>query len=74
MCVISSNTQLSTIRFKGKLGTMDICALVDSGSTHRFVNPNALQGVKCKIMDTVPIIVMVAEGTKIAIDSKCLNL
>jgi hypothetical protein len=64
MCVISSNSQLSTMRFKGKLGTREICALFDSGSTHSFVNPNALQGVKCKIVDTVPIVVMVAEGTK----------
>jgi hypothetical protein len=32
MCVISSNSQLSTMRFKGKLGTRDIYALFDSGS------------------------------------------
>jgi Retroviral aspartyl protease len=71
MCAISSNSQLSTMRFKGKLGTREICALFDSGRTHSFVNPNALQGVKCKIVDTVLI---VAEGTKVVTDSKCLDL
>jgi hypothetical protein len=35
---LSSNPYLTALRFKGKVGGRDICALIDSGSTSNLVN------------------------------------
>lgn len=48
MFTLSNNPNLSTMRFKGKIGTTVICALLDSGSTHSFIDPAVLQGINCK--------------------------
>lgn len=39
MFALSSNPNLSTMKFKGKIGTKPICALIDSGTTHSFIDP-----------------------------------
>jgi Reverse transcriptase (RNA-dependent DNA polymerase)/Retroviral aspartyl protease/Retrotransposon gag protein len=74
MFAISSNPHLTTLRFKGKVGGREVCALIDSGSTSSFVNPSVLQGVNCKLIDTTPLIVMLATGEKKVTDSKCTGL
>jgi hypothetical protein len=74
MFAMSSNPHLSTMRFKSKMGKREIYVLFDSRSTYSFVNPNVLQGLKCKVVETTPIVVMVAEGTKVVTDSKCIGL
>ncbi|PKA63784.1 hypothetical protein AXF42_Ash017068 [Apostasia shenzhenica] len=42
----------STMAVKGKLGIHEIHTLIDSGSTHNFVDPGILKGVegKCEIV------------------------
>jgi Retroviral aspartyl protease len=74
MFAISENPHLSTMRFKGKIGNREICALLDNGSTHSFVNPGVLQGLNYAVVKTEPIIVMLAKGTKVVTDSKCMKL
>jgi hypothetical protein len=37
-----SKHSLSTLRFKGAIGKVPVCALVDRGSTHSFVDPIVL--------------------------------
>jgi Retroviral aspartyl protease/Retrotransposon gag protein len=71
---ISGNPHLSTMRFKGKIGLRDMCALLDSDSTDSFVSPNVLQGFKYAIVETEPIVVMLADGTIVVTDSKCERL
>jgi hypothetical protein len=64
MFVISNNPHLTTLRFKGRVGGREICALIDSGNANSFVNPVFFQGVKCQILETNPLIVMLAIGEK----------
>jgi hypothetical protein len=42
MHATSHNPVHSTIRFKGQIRTVPVFALIDSGSTHIFVNPSVL--------------------------------
>jgi hypothetical protein len=74
MFVISSNPKLTTLRFKGKVGDREVCALIDNDSTSSFVNSSVLQGVRCKLMETSPLIVMLITGEKKVTDSKCVGL
>jgi hypothetical protein len=44
MQATTSNPKSSTMKFKGYIGKIPVTALVDSGSTHSFVNPVVLKG------------------------------
>jgi hypothetical protein len=39
-----SSPHSSTMRFKGYIGKISVCALINSGSTHSFVDPSVLHG------------------------------
>jgi Retroviral aspartyl protease len=69
-----SHPQMNTMRFKGQIGFKPVYALLDSGSTHSFVDPSVLVDQKCQIVHTNPLIVMVANGAKMVTDSKCSAL
>lgn len=71
MHVTSSNPQISTMRFKGQIGNTLVIALVDSESTHIFIDPVVLKGQKCNIVATNPMTVMVANRERMATNSKC---
>jgi Retrotransposon gag protein len=65
-----SNPKQTIMRFKGKIGNKPVCALIDSGSTHSFVDPAVLNGQSIVIEDTHPLIVMVANGVRMVTYSK----
>jgi hypothetical protein len=50
------------MRFKGKVENKIIYGLINSDNTHSFIEPYVLQGVKCRITQTPPLIVMQAKG------------
>jgi Retroviral aspartyl protease/Reverse transcriptase (RNA-dependent DNA polymerase) len=62
------------MRFKGQIGQQPIFALIDSGSTHSFVNPQVLHSESHKIAQINPMVVMVANGSKMVTDSTCQSL
>jgi Retroviral aspartyl protease len=74
MHATSSNPIHNTMRFKGLIGTTPIFALIDSGSTHSFVNPLVLQDKSHQLVATNPMIVMVANGERMVTDFKCESL
>jgi Retroviral aspartyl protease len=74
MFAISGNPYLSIMRFRGRIGNKKNCALLDSGSTHSFVNPSVLYGLNYIVIETELMVVMLAEGTRVVTDSKCVNL
>jgi Retroviral aspartyl protease/Ty3 transposon capsid-like protein len=74
MHATSNNPCSNTMRFKGQIGTFPIFALIDSGSTHSFVNPTVLKDHTSHIMATNPMVVMVANGERMVTDSKCQAL
>jgi hypothetical protein len=64
MHATSGNHSANTIQFKGQIGNQPVFALIDSGSTHSFVNPNVLNQHSAQIIITNPMIVMVVNGAK----------
>jgi hypothetical protein len=63
------------MKLKGEVVTNKaICALLDSGSTHSFINPVVIDGIKCKLVKTNPMVVMMANGEKMVTDTKCQDL
>lgn len=64
----------SRLKFKGSLNEVPICALIDSGSTHSFVNPSVVLLSQIKTVPTTPMVVRTASGTKLLSESKCEQL
>ncbi|KAJ3698219.1 hypothetical protein LUZ61_001924 [Rhynchospora tenuis] len=65
------NNKLSSMKFKGQIGHIPICALLDSGSTHSFINPDIIKELQLPIKHTNPMVVMVANGGKMVTDTRC---
>nr|GEW79704.1 hypothetical protein [Tanacetum cinerariifolium] len=54
-----------TIRVCGQVGEYSIHILIDSGSTHNFVDTNTAKKIGCKISAAVPLQLDVASGNKV---------
>ncbi|KAL8146864.1 hypothetical protein AgCh_004553 [Apium graveolens] len=68
---LSRNNSSSTISLQGKFKGRKLNILVDSGSTHNFIDGGiAIQmGVLTKMK--APLIIIVADGTKVLVDTIC---
>ncbi|KAL5850318.1 hypothetical protein ACOSQ4_008331 [Xanthoceras sorbifolium] len=62
---------LQTIRLRGKVKHREITILVDSGSTHNFLDPNTAQLTGVEIEETETLWVTVGGGGKISSKAKC---
>ncbi|KAL5826976.1 hypothetical protein ACOSQ3_018822 [Xanthoceras sorbifolium] len=62
---------LQTIRLRGKVRHREITILVDSGSTHNFLDPNTAQLTGVEIEETETLWVTVGGGGKISSKAKC---
>jgi Retroviral aspartyl protease len=71
MHVTAKNPVHNTMRFQGVIGNLPMFALIDSGSTHSFVNPSILQEHIHTFVATNLMIIMVAKGERMVTDSKC---
>lgn len=67
----SNNPNLKCMKFKGQIEGKSVYALMDSGSTHSFIDPAVLQGLNCTIVITQPMVVTVANGAKMVTDAMC---
>ncbi|KAJ4811165.1 polyprotein [Rhynchospora pubera] len=65
------NTRVKNMKFKGTIGKMPICALIDTGSTHSFVNPSVLHNQGFRISKNTPMAVVVANGNKMITEAVC---
>jgi Retroviral aspartyl protease len=65
---------LSTMCFKGYISKLPVCALINNGNTHSFVDPTILQSQQFQIDYTNPLIMMVANEARMITDSKCSSL
>ncbi|KAJ3701444.1 hypothetical protein LUZ61_005149 [Rhynchospora tenuis] len=63
--------KVKNMKFKGLVGKMPVCALIDSGSTNSFINPAILEAQNVSITKTTPMSVIVANGERMATDSVC---
>ncbi|KAL5759632.1 hypothetical protein ACOSQ2_018470 [Xanthoceras sorbifolium] len=62
---------LQTIRLRGKVKHREITILVDSGSTHNFLDPNTAHLTGVEIEETETLWVTVGGGGKISSKAKC---
>ncbi|XP_052201138.1 uncharacterized protein LOC127807380 [Diospyros lotus] len=61
------------IQVKGQVGKKRLAVLIDSGSTHSFLNKAIAVDLNCKMTETVPLSVTVANGNKMYSHHKCYN-
>lgn len=62
------------MRIRGNIKKKAITILIDSGSTHNFLDPVVAKRTGCTIQSTSPMRVAVADGTKLTSDSICKHL
>ncbi|KAJ4770480.1 polyprotein [Rhynchospora pubera] len=70
----SDRRKVNSMRFKGQIGKLPVYALLDSGSTHSFVNPTVIRKLGLTTTQTNPMVVIVANGEKMVTDTKCTAL
>lgn len=61
------------IQVKGQVGKKRLAVLIDSDNTHSFLNKAIVVDLNCKMTDTVPLSVTVANGNKMYSHHKCCN-
>ncbi|KAJ4733316.1 polyprotein [Rhynchospora pubera] len=66
--------KVKNMKLKGKVGQKCVCALIDSGSTHSFVNPDVIHSQSFEVTKNTPMVVMVANGNKMVTDLECKGL
>lgn len=62
-----------TIKLLGRVGKHHISILVDTWSTHSFLDPSTTRKLHCELEYTNPLLVTVADGGRIECNSKCFN-
>ena len=61
----------STMRVQGSMGNRQLHILIDSGSTHNFLDCRLAKKLQCEVQDISPIIVRVANGKKLSCTQRC---
>ncbi|KAF5447343.1 hypothetical protein F2P56_032901 [Juglans regia] len=69
--VISGCTNSNAMKLLGKIGSFFVEILVDSGSTHNFLDPLVVEAAKLKVLKDRGLQVKVANGAKILSQSRC---
>ncbi|KAK3009443.1 hypothetical protein RJ639_013192 [Escallonia herrerae] len=65
---------LNTIRLKGTLNLCPISILIDSGSTHNFIDPKIVIKTHCQPTEIPNTLVTIANGTKVESTAVCKEL
>lgn len=68
---INGNTTYQTMRVTGKVRGNALHILIDSGSTHNFLDVNIAKKFGCRVKNTCPLVVSVANGETILSKSMC---
>ncbi|GJZ58344.1 putative mitochondrial protein [Tanacetum coccineum] len=59
---LTSRNTFQTMRVSGYVGKHEIHILIDSGSTHKFLDSNTAKRIGCQLKSTYPLQVTVANG------------
>lgn len=65
----AGNSTNDTIKLKGVSRKMPLSILIDTGSTHSFIDPIAARDSWCLVKATKPLLVSVADGNKLVCDA-----
>ncbi|XP_074266111.1 uncharacterized protein LOC141588577 [Silene latifolia] len=68
---ISGNNSFQTMRVTGKVRSHSVHILVDSGSTHNFLDEAVARKLGCRLVNTCPLEVSVANGDTIVTTKMC---
>jgi hypothetical protein len=60
-----------TMRVIGKVGSLEVVILIDTGSTHSFVDPNVAKRAKLAADQKGQLTVMVADGATLSCHGRC---
>ena len=61
------------IKVEGQVRDKKLMILIDSGSTHSFLNEKTTKDLGCDLQKTFPLSVTVANGNKVYSKSKCAD-
>jgi len=65
---------LNTMKVNGKIDKTTVCILIDSGSTHNFLNTTLALKLQFQLTAIKPMIVQAANGEKMVCKSMCREL
>ncbi|XP_077232454.1 uncharacterized protein LOC143869781 [Tasmannia lanceolata] len=68
---LAGSTSYHTMRIKGYIKRRPVTILIDSGSTHNFLDPEVAKRTECDVQPTNPLSVSVANGTKLISSATC---
>ena len=71
---LSGNKAIGTIRLQGMIKGKRVSILIDSGSTHSFIDSGVVKQLGLVAEVVSPLIVSVADGSRIVVDSFCKDL
>ncbi|KAJ4758713.1 polyprotein [Rhynchospora pubera] len=74
LCANPDPQKFHTLRFRGMFDQVSICILIDTGSTHSFINPSLVDTNKWQVVTTTPLHVRIANGAAMATYTKCEGL
>ncbi|CAH9134345.1 unnamed protein product [Cuscuta epithymum] len=74
MHALKGQVPTDTIKLIGNVKNNNLTILVDSGSTHSFIDHGAAKKINCEVEITNPLQVTVAGGGQIECNSKCPRL
>lgn len=66
-------TNSKIIKVGGKVHNCKLMVLIDSGSTHNFLDEGTTKRMGCKLIDTQPLSVTVANNNKVMSKSACVG-
>lgn len=62
------------MRLRGRINHQDCVVLIDSRSTHNFLDPEILKGSKLKADSNHKLAVTIANGEKVKSEGKCADV
>lgn len=68
---LTGYTPFQTLVIQGMSKKVPISILVDSGSTHNFVNPQTAKHVGCSILSTNNLWITVVDGSRVSNNAIC---
>lgn len=68
---LNSNTSETTLRIKVAVGGMEILILIDTGSTHNFLNSKTVEYLHFVTQEDKPMQVCVADGYRMIYKERC---
>lgn len=69
--VVLGQSIADTIKLLGKAKGKEIIILLDSGSTHSFLDPHTTKRLSCVMEFTNPWVVTIVDGNRVECNSRC---